>query len=165
MHRLTFHFLLLGLFLVLLGGCTKTYSDQDVHWLSVKNAEAAIQEQEGSWFSQPRPNAWIDARDEVFYKVGHIPGALNIQLSDPDAFTRLTGYGTLVVYGEGYEAPIADAMIKALLKGGMESVKGLQGGYEAWIEAGQKVVKGPDPSRRPGAIAGDRWQRQPVDDD
>jgi len=151
--------------LTLLGGCKKTISDQDVHWLSVPRAKETIASQEASWFSQPRPNAWIDARDEVFYRVGHVPGALNVQLSDPDAFNRLAGYGTLVVYGEGYEAPLADATIKALLKSGMASVKGLQGGYEGWIAAGEKVVKGTDPDRRPGATGGDRWQRQPVGDE
>ncbi len=146
-------------------GCSKSYSDKDVHWLSLDDARHAIADTGGSWISEPVPNAWIDPRDEVFYRVGHIPGALNVQLSDPGAFQRLSGYGVLVVYGEAYEAPLADALIKALLKGGMKDVKGLKVGYEGWIAAGEKIEKGEDAARAPGARRGDRWQRQPVEDE
>ncbi|MDP7029617.1 MAG: rhodanese-like domain-containing protein [Phycisphaerales bacterium] len=146
-------------------GCSKSYSDKDVHWLSIEDARSAIADTGGSWISEPTPNAWIDPRDEVFYRVGHIPGALNVQLSDPGAYQRLSGFGTLVVYGEGYEAPLADALIKALLKGGMKDVKGLKVGYEGWIAAGEKIEKGEDAARAPGVRRGDRWQRQPVEDE
>ncbi len=146
-------------------GCSKSYSDKDVHWLTIEEARGAIADTGGSWISEPVANAWIDPRDEVFYRVGHIPGALNVQLSDPGAFQRLAGFGTLVVYGETYEAPLADALIKALLKGGMKDVKGLKPGYEGWIAAGEKVEKGEDAARSPGSHRGDRWQRQPVEDE
>jgi 3-mercaptopyruvate sulfurtransferase SseA len=78
---------------------------------------------------------------------------------------RLDAYGLLIVYGEGYKAPLADAMIKALLKDGVEDVMGLKGGFEGWEDAGLPVAKGDDAGRRPGATAGDRWQRQPVEDE
>ena len=96
-------------------GCSKTFSDKDVHWLSIVEAQEAMDANSDSWFSKKKQSAWIDPRDAVFYRVGHVPGAINVLLSDPDAITRLEGFGTLIVYGAGYEAPIADAMIKALL--------------------------------------------------
>ena len=99
----------------------------------------------------------------VYYRVGHVPGAINVLLSDPDAITRLEGFGTLIVYGKGYEAPIADAMIKTLLKDGQTEVMGLRVGFDGWLEAGQPVERGDDPGRRAAATRGDRWQRQPVD--
>lgn len=148
---------------LLAAGCSKTYSDKDVHWLSIEEARETMETSSSSWFSEPKPNAWIDPRDVVYYRVGHVPGAINVLLSDPDAITRLEGFGTLIVYGKGYEAPIADAMIKTLLKDGQTEVMGLRVGFDGWREAGQPVERGDDPGRRAAATRGDRWQRQPVD--
>ena len=151
--------------LVMVAGCKTTYSDKDVHWLSINEAKKVMTESSGSWLSEPTVNVWVDPRDAVFYRVGHIPGALNVQLSDPDAITRLEGYGLIMVYGEGYEAPIADAMIKTLLKDGQKYVKGLQVGFDGWQEAHQKVERGDDTTQPTGTDTTDRWQRQPVDDE
>jgi len=149
----------------MVAGCKTTYSDKDVHWLSINEAKKVMTESSGSWLSEPTVNVWVDPRDAVFYRVGHIPGALNVQLSDPDAITRLEGYGLIMVYGEGYEAPIADAMIKTLLKDGQKYVKGLQVGFDGWQEAHQKVERGDDTTQPTGTDTTDRWQRQPVDDE
>jgi rhodanese-related sulfurtransferase len=145
-------------------GCSKSFSDKDVHWLSIEEAKEAMGTSSGSWFSDPMPNAWIDPRDAMRYKGGHVPGAINVQLSDPDAISQLEGYGILIVYGQGYEAPLADAMIKALLKDGQKEVKGLRVGFDGWKQAGQPSERGEDPRRSVTATRGDRWQRQPVDD-
>jgi rhodanese-related sulfurtransferase len=146
-------------------GCSKTFSDKDVHWLSIVEAQEAMDANSDSWFSKKKQSAWIDPRDAVFYRVGHVPGAINVLLSDPDAITRLEGFGTLIVYGAGYEAPIADAMIKTLLKDGQNTVKGLRVGFEGWQQAGEPVERGDDPRRPSVKAAGDRWQRQPVNAD
>ena len=146
-------------------GCSKSVSDKDVHWLSIDEATELIGENSGSWLSAPKENAWVDPRDVVFYRVGHIPGALNVQLSDPDAISRLGTFGTLIVYGEGYEAPLADAMIKTLIKNGQTEVRGLQLGFEGWKQAGKPIQKGEDAARQAESSNSDRWQRQPVDDE
>ena len=148
----------------LLAGCAKTYSDKDVHWLTVPEARAALADSSGSWFSQPRPNTWVDPRDALQFRVGHIPGALNVRLSDPGAFDRLAGFGLVVVYADGYKAPLADAMVKALLKAGMKDVKGLETGYEGWLEAGEPFDRGDDEARVTAVKQVDRWQRQPVEE-
>lgn len=155
----------LSIALVMVAGCKTTYSDKDVHWLSIDEAKKAMTESSSSWLSEPKKNVWIDPRDAVFYRVGHIPGALNVQLSDPDAISRLDGYGLLIVYGEGYEAPIADAMIKTLLKSGQKYVKGLQVGYDGWLEARQSTELGDDATRAASTTTTDRWQRQPVNNE
>lgn len=160
-----FHTAVLSTVLVTAAGCTTSYSDKDVHWLSVDEAKEAMTESSGSWLSETKPNVWIDPRDAVFYRVGHIPGALNVRLSDPDAITRLEGYGLLIVYGEGYEAPIADAMIKTLLKDGQKYVKGLRVGFDGWQEAHQHIELGDDATRSSTTNSTDRWQRQPVDNE
>lgn len=164
-HSATLRFTLIASAALFTASCSKSYSDKDVHWLSIEEAKTAMDKASGSWLSDPKPNAWIDPRDVLFYRVGHIPGALNVPLSDPDAITRLDGYGTLMVYGQGYEAPLADAMIKTLLKNGQEDVKGLRVGLDGWQEARQPVERGEDPGRTAAATSGDRWQRQPVDDE
>jgi rhodanese-related sulfurtransferase len=164
MPRLALALLVLGFLTLATGGCSKSYSDRDVHWLTIEEARAAMTDTGKTWLREAKPNAWIDPRDAVFYRVGHIPGALNVQLSDPEAFTRLEGYGVLMVYGEGYESPVADALIKSLLKDGNKVVKGLKLGYEGWIAAGERVEKGDDTAKVTGGDARDRWQREPVDD-
>ncbi|HCA38177.1 MAG: rhodanese-like domain-containing protein [Phycisphaerales bacterium] len=165
-HFLPLRFALITGLALLTAGCSKSYSDKDVHWLSIEEAKTAVDTDSSSWFSESRPNAWIDPRDVVFYRVGHIPGAINVQLSSPDAISQLDGYGMLIVYGEGYEAPLADAMIKMLLKEELvEEVKGLKVGFDGWQEAGQPVERGEDPKQSATATSGDRWQRQPVDND
>lgn len=148
----------------LLYGCKKTYSDKDVHWLTVSEAKSAMKDTSANWFSHPKPNAWVDPRDAVQFRVGHIPGAINVRLSDPGAFDRLAGYGLLIVYGDAYKAPLADAMVKALLKDGMKDVKALERGYEGWLEAGEPFEKGDDQQRTQSITSGDRWQRQPVEE-
>ncbi|MCH2141392.1 MAG: rhodanese-like domain-containing protein [Phycisphaerales bacterium] len=150
---------------IALASCGKSVSDKDVHWLSVDEAQEAIAAQSGSWLSEPMENVWVDPRNAAFYNVGHIPGALNVQLSDPDGIGRLKPFGTIIVYGEGYQAPIADAMIKALITEGHDDVKGLELGYDGWIAAGQPLAKGTDAGRVTSSTTGDRWQRVHVEQD
>ncbi|MDP6479631.1 MAG: rhodanese-like domain-containing protein [Phycisphaerales bacterium] len=165
-HFLPLRFALITGLALLAAGCSKSYSDKDVHWLSIEDAKTAVDTGSSSWFSESRSNAWIDPRDVVFYRVGHIPGAINVQLSNPNAMSQLDGYGMLIVYGGGYEAPLADAMIKMLLKEELvEEVKGLRVGFDGWREAGQPVERGEDPRQSAATTGGDRWQRQPVDDE
>jgi len=148
-----------------LASCGKAVSDKDVHWLSVADAQQAIATPSGSWLSEPKQNVWVDPRNSAFYNVGHIPGAINVQLSDPDGIGRLEPFGTIIVYGEGYQSPIADAMIKALITEGHEEVKGLELGYDGWIAAGQPLAKGSDPGRISTSTTTDRWQRVRVEQD
>jgi rhodanese-related sulfurtransferase len=150
---------------LILVACGKSVSDKDVHWLTVHEAQVAIKTPSGSWITESKPNVWVDPRDAAYYTVGHIPGALNIQLSDPDASGRLDTYGTIVVYGESYKAPIADAMIKTLISKGHDDVKGLELGYAGWIAAGEKLDKGTDPGRITESTKIDRWHRVNVDQD
>ena len=164
MLRLALTLLVLGSLTLAAGGCSKAYSDRDVHWLTIDEARAAIADTGETWLREPKPNAWIDPRDAVFYRVGHIPGALNVQLSDPEVFSRLEGYGVLIVYGEGYESLVADALIKGLLTEGNKVVKGLKLGDEGWIAAGEPVEKGEKKSKVTGGGDRDRWQRELVDD-
>ena len=164
MLRLTLTFVVLGYLSLTAGGCSKTYSGRDVHWLTIDEARTAMADTGETWLREAKPNAWIDPRDAVFYRVGHIPGALNVQLSDPEVFTRLEAYGVLMVYGEGYESPVADALIKGLLKEGNKVVKGLKLGYEGWVAAGERVEKGEDKTKVTGGGESDRWQRGLVDD-
>ena len=48
----------------------------------------------------------------------------------------LAGYDLLIVYGDDYNDPIAEAMSKRLLNLGYKDVRTLRGGITAWTDAG-----------------------------
>ncbi|MCH2135343.1 MAG: rhodanese-like domain-containing protein [Phycisphaerales bacterium] len=139
MHRM----LLLTLVLT---GCGKTWSDKDLVFVNVDEANALIAREDGTWLKAAKPNAWLDARNPDTYRLGHIPGALNLPLRNVDTqWTRLEDHGSVVVYAGTFNDPIADAMSKALLEKGITHVYTLSGGWKAWMEAGGEVERGPDP--------------------
>ncbi|MBN1945546.1 MAG: hypothetical protein JW797_07705 [Bradymonadales bacterium] len=87
----------------------------------------------------------IDARFTRFYRRGHLPGALAIpyaMLSGPqdeklDPIRSIPG-DTIVVYGS-VDYSEGDAMARVMAAGGWPGVRYLEGGFEAWQEAGLPV--------------------------
>ena len=78
---------------------------------------------------------------------GHIPGAVNIPFATVSSqWVYLEGYGPKIVYGNGYNDPLADAMSKTLMEFGLKDIYTLRGGLEAWVETGQDLAKGAPPS-------------------
>lgn len=128
-----------------LTSCSKTWSDKDLVFVSVSQAKALVSEEGGSWLKEAKPNIWVDARNPSRYTIGHIPGALNIPLRSIDAqWRRVEPYGTIIVYGDTWNDPIADAESKVLMEKGVENVKTLNGGWQAWTEAGGASEPGSD---------------------
>jgi 3-mercaptopyruvate sulfurtransferase SseA len=81
--------------------------------------------------------AWVDPRGEGAYREGHIPGAINLPFQHvTDERRRVEGYDVLIVYGDDYRDPIADAMSKRLMELGFKDVRTLRGGLRAWTDAG-----------------------------
>ncbi|MHC4129087.1 MAG: rhodanese-like domain-containing protein [Planctomycetota bacterium] len=81
--------------------------------------------------------AWVDPRSEKAYREGHIPGAISLPFQHvTNERRRVEGYDVLIVYGDDYKDPIADAMSKRLMDLGFKDVRTLRGGLRAWTEAG-----------------------------
>ena len=131
--------------LLTLTGCSKTWSDKNLAFVSVPEARALFAEDGGSWLKEGRPNVWVDARNPSRYTIGHIPGAINIPLRSIDAqWGRVEPFGTIIVYGDTWNDLIADAESKVFLERGVENVKTLNGGWQAWTEAGGASEPGGD---------------------
>ena len=146
MHHQTIAFLLLAVSIASMQGCAKEYSDRDIVFLDVEQAQVLVENREVSLFTKPRDNTWLDPRTLEKYSAGHIPGAINMPYRDvAEKWEELKSYGFIVIYGNSYNDPLADAMSKTLMELGLEDVRTLRGGLQAWTNAGNPVTKG----RRP----------------
>jgi rhodanese-related sulfurtransferase len=100
----------------------------------------------------------VDARELTPYFKGHIPGACS--LFDGEIIPKaksLDKNATIVVYGPGQAQPsrnpldrLAGDAIDRLGKMGFNNVYELDGGFEAWANAGNKVEVSSPESISPG---------------
>jgi rhodanese-related sulfurtransferase len=130
-----------------LGGCAPKTSDKSLVFVDVAEAEQLLQGRRRLLgLGGERAGIWVDPRSERDYRAGHIAGAVRIEpetlkVSDP----RLVEFDVILVYGDGYNSPIAIAMSKGMLAKRFRDVRTLRGGLSAWERAGNPVVTGPTP--------------------
>ena len=103
--------------------------------------------------------AWGEEADDPAYQEGHIKGAVHVNTDDiesdeywnirtPEEIETLMGeYGitkdtTVIVYGADGKNSADDRVAFTLLWAGVEKVKALDGGLEAWTEAGYALEEG-----------------------
>ncbi len=86
----------------------------------------------------------LDANGTESFNKGHIPGAINFEVSKGDLATVLPAdKNTLIVaYCGGPKCKAYKKAAKAALKLGYTNVKHLSAGISGWTEAGQKVDQG-----------------------
>ncbi len=83
----------------------------------------------------------VDARPDYRYRIGHLPGAVNIPLPEVNADDpRFTKGQHVVVYGDGPRNTLSHAAAKKLLAGGKLIVSDFRGGYEMWKQAGREIA-------------------------
>ena len=91
----------------------------------------------------------LDVRGWEFYKMGHIPGSLNLPMEDFDrAFAtlepRLRGSFDIVVYCAGYGCEASHIVARQLKDKGVHAVI-LNEGWPAWEDAGYPIREGEQP--------------------
>ena len=118
--------------------CTSTTSDRDLVLVNPIDAQELVQGQAKLLgLGGTTAGTYVDPRSERDFRLGHIPGAISLpfQLLANNK-SKLDGYDVLIVYGDDYNDPKANAMSKRLLQLGFSDVRTLRGGLRAWTSAG-----------------------------
>lgn len=133
--------LMLGL---AMGSCSATskITDADVTVVDYVGLRKLMEEEQGGL-------VLVDARPSFRYRLGHLPGALNIPLpelkpTDP----RLAEAEYVVVYGGSARNALSHAAAKKVLVGRLAVVLDFRGGFEMWEKNGGPVVTGSEPGTR-----------------
>ena len=86
----------------------------------------------------------LDVRDEASFNRGHIPQARLAPLSGlKDLLSELRNATMpIVTYCSCPAEETSGRAVVMLRKNGVSNVRALVGGYEAWEQAGKKVIKG-----------------------
>ncbi len=90
---------------------------------------------------------FLDARDPGSYAAGRLPGAMNVQPQDAEAWAEeikaLAEAGMEVIaYCDGVNCPLSAELARALEALGVPSVKVLVNGWSRWRDAGLPTERG-----------------------
>lgn len=95
-----------------------------------------------------RAAAFIDARAQDFYEMGHIQGALNLPWEDFDnrfaaVMTDIPRDAAVIVYCDGETCNLSKDLTLALSANGFLHVQVLVNGWSLWQASGMPVEEGP----------------------
>jgi rhodanese-related sulfurtransferase len=90
---------------------------------------------------------FVDARDPLSFKGGHIKGAWNVPLTEAErSLTEISILAkaglAVIVYCDGVACPLSRELAKTLQRRGVPSVKIIVDGWRLWWEAGYPVEGG-----------------------
>ena len=92
------------------------------------------------WKAEGKPVTWVDSRDPDEFAAGHVPGSINIPLSEKDsAVEKLPRTGTIVIYCI-HSAHRAPALARILEAQGVKDIRVVEGGLTALREAGATLM-------------------------
>jgi 3-mercaptopyruvate sulfurtransferase SseA len=124
----------------LIAGCgTPTTSQRSMVFVDPPQAQDVMNSRRGILgLGGERSATWLDPRSPDAFARGHIAGAINLPFGrvTTDHETVLAGYDLIIVYGDDYNDPIAEAMSKRLLNLGYKDVRTLRGGLRQWTNEG-----------------------------
>lgn len=119
-----------------LGGCGHI-DDTDIKNVSMGEVSALLASRE----REPKALVLVDARAPQDYAVAHIPGAVNLLLTDfpenRDRDKRFDAYDRIIVYGKDPSSPSARGLTKRMLFLGYDDVTFFAGGLDEWTGSGK----------------------------
>jgi rhodanese-related sulfurtransferase len=128
---------------ILAPGCTTRTSARSLVFVDPVDAEQLLVPRKGALgLGREKHVAWIDPRPEHRFAEGHIDGAISLPFPRvAEGHGALRVYDILIVYGDDYNDPLAEAMSKRLIELKHADVRTLRGGLRAWQGAGHEVAK------------------------
>lgn len=100
-------------------------------------------------FVETKHGIVLDARPEIFHRLGHVPGALNLPRDDfENAYPSVRGQleanfsQPIVIYCASSTCEDAELVKKALTALGFTRLMIFQGGWAGWEKAGKPVQEG-----------------------
>ncbi len=147
--------------LLILGGALGVASDQirgsKIAWVaSWSQKEVTAKDLEGLQEISPK-EAWeahragktlfLDARDPWSFASGHLPGAINVPVSEVETYfaeiSALEQAGLIpVAYCDGVDCPLGAELARALREKGVKDVRVLVNGWSRWRDSGYPVEQG-----------------------
>ena len=120
-------------------GCEDGVSDDKIEFASL----VELREMRAELKSDPKAVIVIDSRSPSVFASQHISGARNYTLAEAPRNSsidqRISGYSSIVVYGQDRGDSSAKGLAKRLMEVGYDSVYWFDEGMRAWLEAGGEV--------------------------
>ena len=83
----------------------------------------------------------IDSRSKEFYNRSHIVGAISFPLDDmAEPYDSLDGYDEIITYCRCPDEQYSARAVRELMLAGFSNAKTIEGGLDAWKEAGFPVA-------------------------
>jgi rhodanese-related sulfurtransferase len=87
---------------------------------------------------------FVDARDPLSFRQGHIAGALNIPPGEAERYLEevsiLSRSGLVVIaYCDGVDCPLSPELARTFKKQGITAVKVFVDGWRLWLDAGHPI--------------------------
>lgn len=124
-------------------GCKQRIDDSKIVWVDPEQAQAAMIQRQGAFGLGREPDGvFLDPRPATAFDRGHIPGAVNIPLSELDTrYMSLRDRTVVIVYDAEFDDELTKATTKDLMARGLSNVRALRGGLRAWEREGNTVQR------------------------
>lgn len=133
--------------------CKQRIDDSKIVWVNPEQAQAAMTQRQGAFGLGREPDGvYLDPRPAAAFERGHIPGAINIPLSELDTrYMSLRDRTVVIVYDAEFDDELTKATTKDLMSRGLPDVRALRGGLRAWEREGNRIERstGPDAGDSP----------------
>lgn len=127
----------------LVSGCLGPRKVSDKHIQPVMLSEVAALHEAQEKRPGEKIALFLDSRPEAKFRVGHIPGARHLQLTDINPELKrdsaIEAFDEIIVYADNPGSASAKAVVKRMMGMRYDDVRLYAGGLEEWARSGRDV--------------------------